>query len=71
MSNNTNIEEKKRAYKIETIKVLEKFWKMKYNIVQEGMYQKTLDYKKDMKNLIDILLEEKKREKLLKLKKIK
>ena len=71
MSNNTNIEEKKRAYKIETIKVLEKFWKMKYNIVPEGMYQKTLDYKKDMKNLIDILLEEKKREKLLKLKKIK
>ena len=71
MSNNTNIEEKKRAYKIETIKVLEKFWKKKYNIVPEGMYQKTLDYKKDMKNLIDILLEEKKREKLLKLKKIK
>ena len=71
MSNNTNIEEKKRAYKIETIKVLEKFWKMKNNIVPEGMYQKTLDYKKDMKNLIDILLEEKKREKLLKLKKIK
>lgn len=71
MSNNTNIEEKKRAYKIETIKVLEKFWKMKYNIVPEGMYQKTLDYKKDMKNLIDILLEEKKREKLIKLKKIK
>ena len=71
MSNNTNIEEKKRAYKIETIKEKEKFWKMKYNIVPEGMYQKTLDYKKDMKNLIDILLEEKKREKLLKLKKIK
>ena len=71
MSNNKKKKKKKRAYKIETIKVLEKFWKMKYNIVPEGMYQKTLDYKKDMKNLIDILLEEKKREKLLKLKKIK
>ena len=57
MSTKEDKEEKERRNKIEVIKYLGKFWNVKQNILPERMPQKQTFYKKEMKNLIDALLE--------------
>ena len=57
MSYITNLEDKRRLYKKEKKIILGKFWDTKYNCFPEGMQEKTIYYKRNMKNLVDNLLE--------------
>ena len=72
MSNHLDVEEKKRLYKYEVIKFLEKFWNIKSNSLPEGMPQKMIYDTRFITKLLNILLdkEENKKEKTNK-KKIK
>ena len=73
MSYITNLEDKRRLYKKEKKIILGKFWDTKYNCIPEGMHEKTIYYKRKMKNLVDNLLEidTKKKRKSLKLRSMK
>ena len=73
MSYLTNLEDKRRLYKKEKKIILGKFWDTKYNCIPEGMQEKTIYYKRKMKNLVDNLLEidTKKKRKSLKLRSLK
>ena len=57
MSINEDKEEKERRNKIEIIKYLGKFWNVKQNILPERMPQKQTFYKKEVKSLMDALIE--------------
>ena len=63
--------EKQRRYKIEVVKYLENFWNLKQNTLPERMPQKNSFFRREIKNLVKILLEEnaERKEKLLKLRK--
>ena len=73
MSVEENKEDIKKRYKIEIIKFLENFWKLKRNSLPEGMPQKMTYYKWNIKHLVNILSEEnaERKEKLIKLRKKK
>ena len=73
MSLEENKEEIKRRYKIELIKFLENFWKLKQNSLPERMPQKGNSYRREIKHLVNILLEEnaERKEKLINLRKKK
>ena len=73
MSVEENKEEIKRRYKIELIKFLENFWKLKQNSLPERIPQKGNSYRREIKHLVNILLEEnaEKKEKLINLRKKK
>ena len=73
MSVEENKEDIKKRYKIEIIKFLENFWKLKRNSLPEGMPQKMTYYKRNIKHLVNILSEEnaERKEKLIKLRKKK
>ena len=73
MSLEENKEDIKKRYKIEIIKCLENFWKLKRNSLPEGMPQKMTYYKRNIKHLVNILSEEnaERKEKLIKLRKKK
>ena len=69
MSKKEDKEEKERRNKYEIINYLGKFWNVKQNILPERMPQKHTFYKKEVKSLMDALLETDidKKEKLIQL----
>ena len=71
MSKNEDKEEKIRRYRIEQTKYLGKFWNVKQNTLPERMPQKNIYYRKTIKNLVNILLEEnaERKERLINLRK--